>query len=97
MLDFTVYNVNINAFCIVNFLFEFPASGGVLASSDFNTVKLLRYVTTYDYFIFVCEIIYFLFVLYYIVEEFLEIMKCGLQYFKGFWNAGRKDKLWSHV
>jgi len=86
MIDFTVYNININAFCVTNFLFEFPATGGILASSDFNTVKLLRYVNTYDYFIFVCEIIYFIFVLYYIVEEILEIKKCGLEYFKGFWN-----------
>ncbi len=31
-------------------IFEFPPTGGVVAGYDqFNTVKLLKYVTAYDY------------------------------------------------
>ena len=29
-LEFTIYNVNTNLFAYVNYLFEFPATGGVI-------------------------------------------------------------------
>ncbi len=41
-LDFTVYNANINLFCQIKLLVEFPASGGAVPSSSFSTVKLIR-------------------------------------------------------
>lgn len=42
MIDFTVYNANINLFCIIQLMAEFPATGGVMTSSQFKTVKLLH-------------------------------------------------------
>ena len=86
MVDFTVYNANINLFCVINFLFEFPATGGVLSSSTFNSVKLLRYVSSFDYILMACECVYILFIIYYIIEEILEISKLKCVYFKGTWN-----------
>ena len=41
-IDFTVYNANINLFCVVQLLVEFPATGGVYTTSQFKTVKLLH-------------------------------------------------------
>ena len=32
-VDFTVYNANINLFCVIKLTFEFPATGGVLPLS----------------------------------------------------------------
>ena len=86
MVDFTVYNANINLFCVVNFLFEFPATGGILPSATYKTVKLLRYVNSSDYFIMACEFIYIMFIFYYIIEEVLEIYKLKCAYFTGLWN-----------
>jgi len=85
-VDFTVYNANINLFCVIKLVFEFPATGGVLPSSLFRTVKLIRYVNALDYFVMACEFIYTVFVMYYIVEEVLEIIKVKWVYFSGFWN-----------
>ncbi|ESO83923.1 hypothetical protein LOTGIDRAFT_229509 [Lottia gigantea] len=85
-IDFTVYNANINFFCVVRLLIEFPATGGAIPSWTFRTVKLIRYVSAFDFFIMACEFIFVLFIFYYIVEEALEIKKHRLQYFKGFWN-----------
>ncbi|XP_054715957.1 polycystin-2-like [Uloborus diversus] len=85
-LDFTVYNANLNLFCIVKIVFEFPATGGMIPSWSFRTVKLLRYVTTSDYFIFICEIIFTVFVVYYLIEEILEIKRNKCKYFKDFFN-----------
>ncbi|XP_033734192.1 polycystic kidney disease 2-like 1 protein isoform X2 [Pecten maximus] len=85
-IDFTVYNANINLFCVIRFLVEFPATGGAIPSWTFRTVKLIRYVTVQDYFIMACECIFVLFIVYYIVEESLEIKKHKLSYFKNVWN-----------
>ncbi|KAF2355422.1 Polycystin cation channel PKD1/PKD2, partial [Trinorchestia longiramus] len=85
-LDFTVYNANINLFCIVKLVFELPATGGVIPSWTFRTVKLLRYVTAFDYFIMACEFIFCFFIAYYIIEEVIEIKALKCSYLKSIWN-----------
>ncbi|XP_075421646.1 polycystin-2 isoform X2 [Ascaphus truei] len=86
-IDFSVYNANINLFCIVRMLVEFPATGGLFTSWQFQTVKLIHYVSTYDFFLAACEICFCLFILYYIVEEILEIRVHRLDYFRSVWNC----------
>ncbi|XP_071391932.1 polycystin-2 isoform X1 [Centroberyx affinis] len=86
-LDFSVYNGNINLFCIARLLVEFPATGGVVTSWQFQTVRLIRYVSSWDYFVGVCEVAFCLFILYYVVEEVLEIRIHRLHYFKSLWNS----------
>lgn len=85
-IDFTVYNANVNLFCVVKLVFEFPATGGLIPSWSFRTVKLLRYVTTGDYMILGCEFIFLLYIFYYVIEEFLEIKANRATYFKSIWN-----------
>ncbi|PWA30714.1 hypothetical protein CCH79_00009178 [Gambusia affinis] len=86
-LDFSVYNGNINLFCIARLLVEFPATGGAVTSWHFQTVRLIRYVSSWDYFVGVCEVAFCLFILYYVVEEVLEIHIHRLHYFKSMWNC----------
>ncbi|XP_056424397.1 polycystin-2 isoform X2 [Hyla sarda] len=86
-IDFTVYNANINRFCVVRLLVEFPATGGLVTSWQFQTVKLIHYVSAFDYFLAACEIAFCIFILYYIVEEFLEIRNHHLHYFHSLWNC----------
>jgi len=85
-VDFTVYNANINLFCVIRLLVEFPATGGAIPSWNFRTVKLIRYVSALDYFVLACECIFVLFIIYYIIEEAIEIKKHKMAYFKSFWN-----------
>ncbi|KAM9329984.1 polycystin-2 [Gastrophryne carolinensis] len=85
--DFSVYNANINLFCVVRLLVEFPATGGLITSWNFQTVKLIHYYSTFDYFLAACEIAFCIFILYYIVEEFLEIHMHRLYYFRSLWNC----------
>ena len=86
-VDFTVYNANINLFCVAKLAFEFPAVGGVLASHQFTTVKLLKYNNPSDYLLMATEFIFILYILYYIVEESLEIKIHGWKYFGNLWNV----------
>ncbi|XP_032876055.1 polycystin-2 [Amblyraja radiata] len=86
-IDFSVYNANINLFCVIRLVVEFPATGGALSSWQFQTVKLIRYVSSFDYFLAACEITFCIFIFYYIVEEFLEIRVHKLRYFRSVWNC----------
>lgn len=72
-VDFIVYNVNINLFCVIRLIVEFLVIGGVILFWDFRIVKLIRYVIIKDYFIMVCEFIFVFFIVYYIVEEVFEV------------------------
>lgn len=73
-------------FCF-RLLFEYPATGGCIPSFTFRTLKLIRYVTGFDHFVMACEGLFFLFLIYYTIEEIIEIKKHKLQYFKSFWNV----------
>ncbi|VEL16285.1 unnamed protein product [Protopolystoma xenopodis] len=55
-------------------LFEMPYSGGVLTSCDLRPVKLLRYVNAIDYVLMAIEVVYMVFVIYYLIEEVLEVV-----------------------
>uniref|UniRef100_A0A8C8BDB9 Polycystin 2 like 1, transient receptor potential cation channel n=1 Tax=Otus sunia TaxID=257818 RepID=A0A8C8BDB9_9STRI len=85
-IDFSVYNANINLFCVLRLVVEFPATGGAIPSWQIRTVKLIRYVSTWDFFIVACEIVFCVFIFYYVVEEILELRIHKLQYFTSIWN-----------
>ena len=65
---------------------EFPATGGAIPSYQIRTVKLIRYITHWDYFILGCEMVFCVFILYYIVEEILELRIHKFSYLKSIWN-----------
>ncbi|KAM4852733.1 polycystin-2-like protein 1 [Thomomys bottae] len=86
-VDFSVYNANINLFCVLRLVVEFPATGGAIPSWQVRTVKLIRYVSNWDFFIIGCEIIFCIFIFYYVVEELLELRMHGLGYLSSVWNT----------
>ncbi|OCT71797.1 polycystic kidney disease 2-like 1 protein [Xenopus laevis] len=85
-IDFSVYNANINLFCVLRLVVEFPATGGAIPSWQIRTVKLIRYISRWDYFIIACEIVFCLFISYYVVEEILELRIHKFGYFTSIWN-----------
>ncbi|XP_074400996.1 polycystin-2-like protein 1 [Zonotrichia albicollis] len=85
-IDFSVYNANINLFCVLRLVVEFPATGGAIPSWQIRTVKLIRYVSTWDFFIVACETVFCVFIFYYVVEEALELRIHKFKYFTSIWN-----------
>lgn len=65
---------------------EFPATGGLLTSWQFYSVKLLKYVTYYDYFIASCEVIFCIFLFVFITQELRKLNEFKSAYFKSIWN-----------
>ena len=47
VVDFALYNAQINSFCVVRLTFEFLEMGGVLPSSSFRVARLLPYEGEY--------------------------------------------------
>ena len=86
-VDFSVYNVNLNLFCVVHILFEMPGTGYVIPLAQFRTVRLYRYLFNSDYVLGAFEVLFTFFVLYYVVEEITELWQNGPRaYFKAVWN-----------
>jgi polycystin 2 len=48
---------------------------------DIEIVKLLKYNDGADYILMAVEVLFFLFVLYYLIEEGIEIKTHGMSYF----------------
>ncbi|KAK9745781.1 Polycystin domain [Popillia japonica] len=94
-IDFTTYNPNVNLFCVVKLMFEFPPTGGVIPTAYFYTLKLLRYATRFDYVILACEILHFCFAIFYCAEEIREIMFDKWRYFKRFWSYIDQAIIWT--
>ncbi|XP_066132876.1 polycystin-2-like protein 2 [Saccopteryx bilineata] len=85
-IDFSLYNANVNLFCIIRLVAEFPATGGVFTSWQFYSVKLLTFVSYYDYFIASCEITFLIFLIIYTIQEGKKIKEFKSVYFKSLWN-----------
>ncbi|CAI5448311.1 unnamed protein product [Caenorhabditis angaria] len=86
IIDISLYNANINLFCIIKLLFELPASGGVLTSPKLMTYNLIRYSDSDGTKMIVFEGILCGFVLFFIFEEMFAVAKQRLLYFTQFWN-----------
>ncbi|NXS62310.1 PK2L2 protein, partial [Brachypteracias leptosomus] len=85
-IDFSTYNANVNLFCVIRLVVEFPATGSALTSSHIYSVKLLRYVTYSDYLLASCEISFCIFIITFIIQEAIKIVKLKKQYFRNAWN-----------
>ncbi|XP_015781741.1 polycystic kidney disease 2-like 1 protein isoform X2 [Tetranychus urticae] len=86
-IDFTTYNPNINLFVVSKLIAEFPATGGMLTSWQFRTLSLLQtgnkaIIATVIFSIFIG------FIVYYTIEELVEMKTLGfINYInESFWN-----------
>ncbi|KAG8306273.1 TRP-like ion channel Pkd2, partial [Homalodisca vitripennis] len=85
-IEFTIYNGNINLFCTFKIIFEFPPCGGVIPSHWNYVQKFIKYNDSYDMFIFFCEIVFCIFVIFYTFQKLAEIVTLRLKLLKSFWN-----------
>ncbi|XP_046713583.1 polycystic kidney disease protein 1-like 2 [Silurus meridionalis] len=79
-VEFTVYNANVNLFCIVTLMLETTALGAFQFSSELHNLRL--YQTTDGINIVASEVIYFLFILYYMFLQIKRIKQQKMQYFR---------------
>uniref|UniRef100_A0A8C1S7V7 Polycystic kidney disease 1 like 2a n=1 Tax=Cyprinus carpio TaxID=7962 RepID=A0A8C1S7V7_CYPCA len=85
-VEFTVYNANVNLFCIVTLIFETTGVGVYQYRSEVQTVHLYQSTGGFHIFVMASEAIYFLFILYYMFVQGKLMKQQKWAYFKSKWN-----------
>ncbi|XP_051829552.1 polycystic kidney disease protein 1-like 2 [Antechinus flavipes] len=85
-VEFTVYNANVNLFCIITLTFETNSIGAFLPQAELQSIRLYPLTNGLHIFVVAAEAIYFLFLAYYmgIQGRFMKTQKWS--YFRSKWN-----------
>lgn len=65
---------------------EFPPSGGMIPNADFVSLKLIRYLSTFDFFILGLEFFFVAFVVFLSLEIIHNIKQMKIRFFKTMWS-----------
>ncbi|KAF4788793.1 hypothetical protein TURU_157633 [Turdus rufiventris] len=85
-VEFTVYNANVNLFCIISLMFESNALGAFFTSAELQSVRLYPYTDSLHIFVVAAEVIYFLFIVYYMTVQGKLLKSLRWRYFHSKWN-----------
>uniref|UniRef100_A0A8B9P8Q1 Polycystic kidney disease protein 1-like 2 n=1 Tax=Apteryx owenii TaxID=8824 RepID=A0A8B9P8Q1_APTOW len=85
-VEFTVYNANVNLFCIINLMFETNALGAFFTSAELQSIRLYPYTNSLHIFVIAAEVIYFFFLVYYMVVQGKLMKTLRWRYFHSKWN-----------
>ncbi|XP_071256344.1 polycystin-1-like protein 2 [Salvelinus alpinus] len=85
-VEFTVYNANVNLFCTVTLMLETTAVGAFQFRSELQSVRLYQSTGGLHIFVMASEVIYFLFILYYMYVQGKLMKQQKWAYFKTKWN-----------
>ena len=85
LVEFSVYNSQVNLFGIATIFAEAVPGGGLLPGWRFDGVRLIRHHAGFQLFVFICEITYMLFIIYFMVREIRDMIKQKKAYFKSYW------------
>ncbi|NWW84430.1 PK1L2 protein, partial [Rhynochetos jubatus] len=85
-VEFTVYNANVNLFCIISLMFETNALGAFFTSAELQSVRLYPYTNSLHIFVVAAEVAYFLFIVYYMTVQGKLMKTLRWKYFHSKWN-----------
>lgn len=86
IVEFAVYNANTNYFDSIAIIFELPPAGGVIHHHYVYSFNLYRYTNEYAFFTVLCELLFIIFMLLFMIREARVIYKEKWNYFTEFWN-----------
>ncbi|XP_075966222.1 polycystin-1-like protein 2 [Anarhichas minor] len=81
-VEFTVYNANVNLFCIITLMLETTAIGAFQFRSELQNVRLYQSTGGLHIFVMASEAIYFLFIIYYMFVQGKLMKQQRWAYFK---------------
>uniref|UniRef100_A0A8C5LJS9 Polycystin-1-like protein 2 n=1 Tax=Jaculus jaculus TaxID=51337 RepID=A0A8C5LJS9_JACJA len=85
-VEFTVYNANVNLFCIVTLTLETSALGTFFTHATLQSLRLYPFTDGWHPFVVAAELAYFLFLFYYMVVQGKLMKKQKWGYFCSKWN-----------
>ncbi|XP_063886174.1 polycystin-1-like protein 2 isoform X1 [Scylla paramamosain] len=87
MLEFSVYNANVNLFGIATIMAEFHPGGGIRPYWRFDSSPFIRNSNAYGSFILLNELAFVLATIFFTFREFWKCYKSGFGvYFSSYWN-----------
>ena len=85
-LEFTVYSTNLNMFAYISLLSEFPETGSLLHFTNIFTFRSLQLTGSLGTFTRICEILFLLMTIIWVIVIALELLKKRWTFFHEFWN-----------
>ncbi|GCB66710.1 hypothetical protein scyTo_0007925 [Scyliorhinus torazame] len=85
-VEFTIYNANVNLFCVVTLMLEMKAIGVFLGNVEMEIIRLFHYVDQNYSSIIGAQIIFILIVIYYMVVQGKLLKQKRMKYFWDKWN-----------
>ncbi|XP_003791467.2 polycystic kidney disease protein 1-like 2 [Otolemur garnettii] len=85
-VEFTVYNANVNLFCVVTLTLETSALGTFFTHAALQSLRLYPFTDGWHPFVVAAELVYFLFLLYYMVVQGKLMRRQKWGYFRSKWN-----------
>ncbi|XP_078670104.1 polycystin-1-like protein 2 [Branchiostoma floridae x Branchiostoma belcheri] len=86
-VDFTLYNANVDLFCVISILVETPATGRARAQFDLPVLRLHLFNQATDTVLLVFQIAYVAFLAYFIYYAAHGILKDRMKYLKDVWKV----------
>ncbi|TRY95089.1 hypothetical protein DNTS_004183 [Danionella cerebrum] len=84
-VEFTVYNANVNLFCIITLMLE-NSAGAFIFRSVLQNVRLYQSTGGFQSFLMASQVFYFLFILYYMFVQAKLLKRQKWAYFRNKWN-----------
>ncbi|XP_035672972.1 polycystic kidney disease and receptor for egg jelly-related protein-like [Branchiostoma floridae] len=86
VVDFTIYNANVDLFCLVSVLIETPDTGNARASSTVRMIRLYQYRHAIDMVVLIFQVAYTLVIIYDIYAAVRRIIAQRGAFFRNVWN-----------
>ena len=86
IIDFSLYNANVNLFVAVTLSFEMTSMGSIIQDHQIKIFRLYDHIGGYGILVYIFEFIFVIFTIYSIIHEIVLIIKQRKEYFRKFWN-----------
>jgi hypothetical protein len=87
IIDFSLYNANVNLFSAVTLSFEMTSMGSIIQDHQIKIFRLYDHIGGYGLMVYIFEFIFVVFTIYAVIHESLLLIKHKRQYFDKFWNT----------
>ncbi|CAF1143554.1 unnamed protein product [Rotaria sordida] len=86
IMDFSLYNANVNLFISVTLSFEMTSMGSIIQDYQIKIFRLYDHIGGYGILVYLFELLFVIFTIYSFIHEILLLIKQRKEYFNKFWN-----------
>lgn len=87
IVDFSLYNANVNLFVSVTLSFEMTSMGSIIQDHQIKVFRLYDHIGGYGILVYLFELLFVIFTVYSMIHELVLIYKQKREYFEKFWNV----------